>query len=67
MAHYNHTAVLAKEASYRALQRPRILSMYRDLMKQIGQFTKVTNPYDDHLAERLTTDTRKDFKGIKSE
>ena len=67
MSHFNHHKVVARQNHFRQLQRPRILRLYRDLLKQINQFVTVTNPYDRILTEQLTENTRQDFRRNKRE
>ena len=33
--------------------RPRVLRIYRELMKEINLFNKVTNPWDEMLSKKL--------------
>ena len=67
MSHFNHHKFVARQNHFRQLQRPRILRLYRDLLKQINQFVTVTNPYDKILTEQLIENTRQDFRKNKSE
>lgn len=67
MAHPNFIREANRLKSFRSLQRPRILALYRDLMKTIPVFTSQTHPYDDFFAAQLASDTRDDFKKNKNE
>ena len=65
MSYYNYGATVARRLHIRAVNRPRILSLYRLLLKEVATFNAETNRWDPNLADKLVNETKRDFKGLK--
>ena len=46
MAHVNYQTMLIAQKEIKAVQKPRILRLYRDLRKHISVFCSETNRWD---------------------